>query len=490
MTYDIYEDIATRTGGEIYVGVVGPVRTGKSTLITKFMEKLVLPSMSVKYKREIATDEMPQSAGGRTIMTTSPKFVPGEAVKISVGEKATASVRLIDCVGYFVDGALGDMEDAKPRMVSTPWEKEDIPFERAAEIGTEKVIKEHATIGIVVTTDGSIGEIGRESYIPAEERVISELKEYGKPFVVVLNCKNPVDIETASLRERMQEKYDVPVLALNVLEMGEENVNEILERILYEFPLRNIDVELSGYLKALPPTNPIIKDVLDKVLSCAENMSKMRDYVAVENSVSDERFNDIILTNLDLGKGKASFMLDAKPELFYKVLSSECGVEIENEFHLINYIKNLSVAKVSYEKMKDALMQAEESGYGVVIPSVSDMTLDEPTLVKQGSRYGIKLKATAPSLHILKVDVTSEVSPIVGSQEQSEDMIKYLSNKYETDKKELWETNIFGKTLNNLVCDGLSSKCDSIPEEVKGKLRRTMSRIVNEGKGGVLCILL
>ncbi len=489
--YDIYKDISKRTGGDIYVGIVGPVRTGKSTFITKFMEKIVLPNIGNKFQKQIATDEMPQSADGKTIMTTQPKFIPANAVKVQFKNKATANVRLVDCVGYLVDGAVGHTEDEKPRLVKTPWNEEEIPFEKAAEIGTEKVIKEYSTVGIMVTTDGSIGEIPRENYTSAEEKVVKELKKIKKPFVIVLNSKNPNDDNALKLSVELEEKYGVPVLCRDVLNLTTEDVGEIMEKILIEFPMQRFDVNIPKWLQVLPADNKIISDVLDKIKNGSEDIVKMRDYsVMFDTFENDDNFKDIQLSEIKLGEGVSEYTLLPKDDLYFKVLSDECGEEITDDYQLMSYIKSFALSKKKFDKIKAALETAESDGYGVVMPSIEEMNLEEPVLVKQGGKYGVKLKASAPSLHIMKVDVSTEVSPIVGTEKQGEDLINYLMAQFEDNPAEIWETNMFGKSLHDLVNEGLTSKLTAMPVETQGKMRKTLTRIVNENKGGIICILL
>lgn len=488
--YEIYSDISKRTDGGIYVGVVGPVRTGKSSFITRFMETLVLPNMSSKHKKDVATDEMPQSAGGKTIMTTQPKFVPAEAVAIILKDKAQVNVRLIDCVGYMVEGALGHEEGAKPRQVKTPWSDKPMPFEKAAEIGTRKVIEEHSTIGILVTSDGSITEIPRANYVKAEERVVKELKAINKPFVIVLNSKTPESEDAKRTRDNLEEKYSIPVILLNVLAMTMGDITDILEKILLEFPMKGFEIKLPKWISALPYESRLITEITDKV-KAVTGVSKMRDYKLLEKALSEiPPLNAPDSFNVKLGEGSVSFEMSAKEGLFYKVLSEECGEEIKDEFNLISYVKSLSEARKEYVKLKDALKDVEEKGYGVVNPLLDEMKLEEPEIIKHGGRFGIKLKASAPSLHIMRVDVKTEVNPFVGTEQQSEDLIKYLLSEFENNPKGLWETNMFGKPLNSLVKEGLTNKIAYMKPETQAKMRKAISRIVNEGKGGVICILL
>ena len=489
--YNIYKDISARTGGDIYIGVVGPVRTGKSTFITKFMEKMVIPNISNKLQKQIATDEMPQSADGKTIMTTQPKFVPANGVKVQFKNKASANVRLVDCVGYFVDGAVGHQEDEKPRLVRTPWDDKDIPFEKAAEIGTKKVIEEYSTIGVVVTTDGSIGEIPRANYLAAEDRVISELKTLKKPFVILLNCKNPNSDEALKIANDLEIKHGVSVICLNVKEMSTDDVSAVMEKVLLEFPMYGFNVKIPSWMQALPAENKIISEMIERLKQGSANIAKMRDFSALEDVFSEsENFDGVNLSELNLGDGMTEYGLKAKDNLFYKVLSEECDEKIDDDYSLMSYIKSFSDEKRKYQKIKDALTDAEQDGYGVVLPTIEEMNLEEPVLVKQGGRYGVKLKASAPSLHIMKVDVATEVAPIVGTEKQGEDLINYIMNKFEDNPAAIWETNMFGKSLHDLVNEGLAGKLTAMPKEAQTKMRKTITRIVNENRGGIICILL
>jgi len=488
--YDIYNDIAGRTSGEIYIGVVGPVRTGKSTFVSKFMEKLVIPNISSKNKRQVATDELPQSAVGKTIMTTEPKFVPAQAVNVQFG-KISAKVRLIDCVGYLVDGAFGHEEDGAPRMVKTPWSEEFVPFEKAAETGTQKVIEEHSTIGVLITTDGTIGEISRANYVKAEERVIRELKALNKPFVVVLNSTEPTGKEAQKLAKAISEKHGVPVIPLSVIDLTEEDVNRIVETVLFEFPVKGVDVELPLWLQTLESKHPVVSEILQEVAQNAQNMAKMRDCFSLENMFEgSENFNNCADLNIDLSSGSVLYKINPKQELFYRILSEECDETVSDEYELMKYVHGLKDAKVAYIKLKQALIDAEETGYGVVTPSAEEMSLNEPEVVKHGGRYGVKLKAQAPSLHIMKVDVEAEVSPVVSSEQQGEELVNYLLSEFENNPSGIWETNMFGKPLSMLVRESIAGKLDAMPKQAQNKMRKTVTRIVNEGKGGVLCILL
>lgn len=489
--YQIYEDIKSRTNGDIYVGVVGPVRVGKSTFISQFMQKLVIPNIENKNVRERAIDELPQSADGKTVMTTQPKFVPNEAVKISVADKISLKVRMIDCVGYLVSGAMGATENDKPRLVKTPWADEELPFEKAAELGTEKVIKEHSTIGIVLTTDGSVTELDRASYISAEERVVAEMKECNKPFVIVLNTKNPNSQESKKLAQSLEEKYASQVVAMNVAEMKEGDVDKIFEKVLLEFPIKSVKVNMPKWLQALSFANPIIEEIVKEIKAFGDKVKKVGD--ANKDTVvftESESFDPITFSNIEMGEGIIKFNVIPKENLFYKVLSAECGFAINDDYELVSYIKNLAIAKVEYDKLKDALEQVEQTGYGIVVPSKDEYTLENPELIKQGSKFGVKIKATAPSLHIIKVDVESEVTPLVGNEIQSKDLVEYLTQKFESDPEGIWDTNLLGKSLYSLIDDNISSKIVMMPADAQRKMKKTLGRIINEGKGGVLCILL
>lgn len=489
--YQIYEDIKTRTNGDIYVGVVGPVRVGKSTFISEFMQKLVIPNIENKNVRDRAVDELPQSADGKTVMTTQPKFVPNEAVKISVADKINLKVRMIDCVGYLVSGAMGATENDKPRLVKTPWSEEEMPFEQAAEIGTKKVIEEHSTIGVVVTTDGSVTDIPRANYISAEERVVSEMKACGKPFVIVLNCKNPASADSKKLAQNLSEKYQAQVVAMNVAEMKEQDVDKIFEKVLLEFPIKSIKVGMPKWIQALSFSNPIITEIVGEVKKFAQNVKKIGD--ANKESVvftESESFDPITFSNVEMGEGIIKFNVIPKETLFYRVLSDECGFAINDDYELVSYIKNLAIAKVEYDKLKDALEQVEQTGYGIVVPGKEEYTLQQPEVVKQGNKYGVKIKASAPSLHIVKVDVETEVTPLVGTESQSQDLVDYLSERFETDPEGIWDTNLLGKSLYSLIDDNISSKIVMMPADAQRKMKKALGRIINEGKGGVLCILL
>lgn len=486
----IYTDIAKRTNGDVYIGVVGPVRCGKSTFIQKFIKNFVLDNITNKHDRQRANDELPQASAGATVMTTKPQFVPAEAVRVKIGS-ATMSVRLIDSVGFMVDGAVGAMENDKPRLVKTPWSDEAIPFTQAAILGTEKVIKDHSTIAIAVTTDGSFSDIPRKSYIEAERHTIRELKDAGKPFVVILNTANPTDEKVKKLASSLSEEYVSTVIPMNVNELEKGDVDNIMTEILKQFPLEVVNIRMPRWLKPLPNDNKIIREILDSVCDCISEDIKIGEFdtnkVLFENS---ENFEPILNRNIEMGTGAVNYEVVPKDGLFYKVISEQCGTEINDDYELINSLKDLTSAKKKYDKISSALEQVEENGYGIVIPTIDEMELKEPEIVKQGGKCGVRLKAQAPSLHIMKVNVETEVSPIMGGAMQSEDLHRYLMTEFENNPQGIWQTNMFGKSLESMVRDGLNSKLHAMPENLQNKLRKTLSRIVNEGKGGILCILL
>ena len=490
--FEIYQDIAVRTGGDIYIGVVGPVRTGKSTFIKNFMELLVLPNIENDYKKERSVDELPQSAGGRTIMTTEPKFIPNEAVSVNLNGNINLKTRLVDCVGYLVNGALGSMEENMPRMVKTPWSEEEIPFEQAAEIGTKKVITEHSTIGIVVTTDGSFSEIAREEYLVAEERVVTELKELNKPFVMILNSKFPDTPECKKLAKNLEQRYGTQVIPMSCENMNLDDLNNIFTKLLYEFSVDRININLPKWVNGLPLENELKYNLFTDVKNTFSNVKKIIDVqetysILKENNENIER---IEIGEIDLAKGVVRIDVVLKDSLFYEVLSNMTGVKINNEEELFASIIDFSKVKKEYDKLAYALHEVSERGYGIVNPGIDDLILEEPEIVKQGNKYGVKLKAKAPSIHMLKIETETEVSPIVGSERQSEDLVKYLLSEFESDPKKIWESNIFGKSLHELVNEGLQNKLARMPEDAQGKLRDTIERIVNEGSGGLICIIL
>lgn len=485
--YSVYEDMTNRTGGDIYIGVVGPVRTGKSTFIKRFMQTLVIPAAK-ESERRVMTDELPQSADGKTVMTTEPKFVPSKAAKIKIAKGARASVRLVDCVGYTVEGATGFEEDGKPRLISTPWQEEPMPFERAAELGTERVIKEHSTIGVLVTTDGSVTGIERKAYVPAEERTVVQLKELKKPFVIVLNCKEPQKNE--KLRAALETKYAAPVVAVNAEKMEEEEIMQILQKVLLEFPVTRIDVCLPRWLQTLPEDSFAVAELLSAVKSCAPKIEKMRDVSLFEELFSEsDSFMRPTELQMDLGSGSATISVLPVPDLYYRTLSASCGEDLPDEVALMRYVCALSAQKARCEKVEAALESAQRTGYGVVEPTEDDYALAKPRLVKRNVGYGAQFKAQATGYHIVKVEITGEVSPIIGTKRQGEEFIGDVVTAYENDDGSVWQTNIFGKTLKTLVQDELSGKGKAMPLELQEKLRRVTTRIVNEGKSNLFCFL-
>lgn len=488
---NLYQDIATRTGGDIYIGVVGPVRTGKSTFIKRFMNELVIPNMSDPFKKERAIDELPQSAAGRTIMTTEPKFVPNEAVKVGLNDNLNFNVRLIDCVGYVVQSAMGHTEEGIDRMVNTPWSDEPMPFVKAAEIGTKKVICEHSTIGLVVTTDGSITEIPRDDYISAEERVVSELKEMNKPFVMLLNSTKPHDAETQKLKEKLQEKYNVSVVATDCEKLNHKDISDILEHVLLEFPVKEIQVNFPSWVDSLSSTHWLTAELLNCVKNSVENVSKIREVKDMKSTIADfERVEKVEISSMDLGHGVVSLSASVPEKLFYKILGETSGFEIDGQENLINLMQELSEIKREYDKVAYALQEVKQKGYGIVSPTIDELSLEEPEIMKQGGRFGIRLRASAPSIHMISATVETEVNPIVGTEKQSEELIHYLLNEFDTDPKKIWESNIFGKSLHDLVNEGLHNKLYRMPDDAQFKLQETLQKIINEGSGGLICIIL
>ena len=487
----LYQDIAKRTDGDIYVGVVGPVRTGKSTFIKRFMDLLVIPNIDNEYKKERARDELPQSAGGRTIMTTEPKFIPNEAVGITVGDNIKLNVRLVDCVGYLVNNAIGYLEDEMPRMVKTPWSDEEMPFEQAAEIGTKKVIQEHSTIGILVTTDGSVTDIPREDYIEAEERVVRELQELNKPFIIVLNSAEPYSDYTQSLAAKLQEKYSTQVIPTDCENLTNENIDEIFGKVLYEFPVEQMNINFPRWVDGLPDDHWLKEEICDEIKNAFKDVTILKQ---VDGGISKLQNTEVIQTtvinDIQLGTGSINITINLMDNLFYKVLTEISGVEISNEGELFSTMISFANVKKSYDKVANALQEVKTKGYGIVSPSIDELILDEPEMVKQGSRYGVKLKARAPSIHMIRADIETEVSPIVGSEKQSQELVEYLLSEFESDPKKIWESNIFGKSLHELVNEGLQNKLSRMPEDAQGKLQETLERIVNEGSGGLICIIL
>ncbi len=488
--YNVYEDIATRTQGALYIGVVGPVRTGKSTFIKRFSQELVIPAAAGE-KRLVMQDELPLSADGKTITTIEPKFVPAQPVEIPFGENTTAKIRLIDCVGYLVDGAMGFEEDGKQRLVHTPWQETPLPFEEAAKMGTQKVIRDHSTVAVLVTTDGSITDIPRENYVKAEEQTVAELKTLGKPFVMILNCKKPRTSSAQNLRAELEGKYLCPVLAVNVEEVDKEGLSAVLKSLLFEFPVTGIDVNIPNWMRSLPAENSLIGEIAEKLRAVAPKIEKMRDCNLLENAFTDsEKLSGVVGMGLNLSKGRAECLLAVKDDVFYQVISEECGESIKGDFDLLRYVKSLAGSKRDFDKVGAAFKNAQEYGYGVVTATENDICLAEPKLTKQGQNFGVKLTATAPTYHILKVDVTSSVNPIVGGKEQSEEFVKELLSDYECDDEKLWNRELFGKTIRELVGGGLERKSEGLNDNLQRKMRKAISRVVNFGRGNILCILI
>lgn len=490
-TTDIYQDIATRTGGSLFVGVLGPVRTGKSTFIKRFMETCVIPNIENVYRRERAIDELPQSGSGRTIMTAEPKFVPEEAVTVTLEGGVTFAVRLIDSVGYMVRGAMGQTEDGAPRMVMTPWSDQELPMAQAAEIGTRKVICEHSTVGIVITTDGTVTDIPREDYLEPEERVIRELQELGKPFVVLLNSAQPQAQRALSIARDIESKFSVRCLPVNCLELGEEAIFDIIKSILYEFPLRELRMFLPAWVDALPMDHPIRQSVYGAIRDRGETLAHIREVEPVIQAMGEEENISLArVTAIDLGRGVASAEVQLPRELFYQTLSTQSGFLVSDDGDLMDLLTALAKVKSSYDKVSSALDNVYETGYGIVMPTMDELKLEEPEVMRQGGRYGIRLKASAPSVHMFKVDIESTVSPIVGNEKQSEDMVNYLMEKFASDPAKIWESNIFGRSFHELVNEDLQAKLYRMPMDARLKFQETLQRIVNEGSGGLICIIL
>lgn len=487
----IYTDIAKRTGGDVYVGVVGPVRSGKSTFIKKFMESIVLPNMQDGYSKERARDELPQSAAGKTVMTTEPKFIPEEAVSVVLEDNASLRVRMIDCVGYLVPEAMGTLENGQPRMVRTPWREEPMPFSEAAEIGTHKVITEHATIGMLITTDGTIGEIPRDAYVEAEERIVRELKDLQKPFAIVLNSSMPSSDYARELAYSMEEKYRVPVALISCLELNAEDIRHILALILEEFPVSQIKLRTPDWVSALEEAHPIRVGVREALKKSAEQIYKMGEIKGALSMLAENEYVERVdIEEIALGTGNVCLRLQMKEGLYYSVIEELTGFCVHGERELIELMRELSSVKSEYDKVALALEQVDRNGYGIVMPDVDDMHLEEPRIVKQAGGYGVRLRASAQSIHMIRANIETEINPIVGTEQQSEDLVRYLLKEFEADPKSIWSSNMFGKSLYELVNEGLHNKLDHMPQESRKKLSETLERIVNEGSNGLICILL
>ena len=489
MEQELYRELIERTGGDIYIGVVGPVRTGKSTFIKKFMETMVLPAIQSDAVRQRAVDELPQSAAGRTIMTTEPKFIPEQAIEVELGDGARFRTRLIDCVGYMVNGAMGNAEGEKPRMVKSPWFDQEVPFDLAAETGTRKVICEHSTIGLVITTDGSISDIPREAYEASEQRVIEEMRATGKPFAVLLNCVSPRSSASVELARQLEERYGVSVLPMSCVELDENAIGMILKQVLYEFPIQEIGFEMPRWVTMLGQDHWLQQDIYEAVRRYEEKVTRIRD-LAQAGEIESEFVIHSAVKNVDLGSGVVRVEVTLQPEIFYRVLGETTGLEICDEASLMPCVISLARIKKEYEKIKDAMDQVEATGYGIVMPTIDELHLEEPEIVKQSGRYGVRLRASAPSIQMLKVNIATEINPIVGSEKQSEELVRSMLQEFEEDPIQIWESNIFGKSLHDLVNEGLQGKLLHMPSEARMKLQETMERVINEGCQGLICIIL
>lgn len=488
---NIYRDISQRTGGDIYLGIVGPVRTGKSTFIKRFMDTLVIPHIAQEDQRQRATDELPQSAAGRTIMTTEPKFIPEQAVEVNLQDNASFRVRMIDCVGYIVPSALGYIEDEAPRMVKTPWFDEAIPFDMAAELGTKKVITEHSTIGLVITTDGSISDIAREEYEDAEQRVITELKEINKPFVVLLNSMEPQSAEARALAASLSDKYGVPVQPVSCMELDEEEIKRILARVLFEFPVKEIRVDMPRWVSGLEKEHWLRSTLFSAIQDAAKGAEKIREVSGIADKIAGCDYVVRAETSaVDLGTGCARLRVELDPALFYRVVGEKTGVELTDEGSLLDAMTELAAVRQKYDRLKQAYEDVNETGYGIVMPTMDELTLEEPEIIKQGGRYGVRLRANAPSVHMMKTTIKTEITPIVGSEQQSEELVNYLLREFEEDPSKIWESNIFGKSLHELVNEGLQNKLYRMPADARQKLKQTIERIINDGCNGLICIIL
>lgn len=488
---NIYKDICERTGGDIYIGVVGPVRTGKSTFTKRFMDALVIPNITDEYRRQRAQDELPQSAGGRTIMTTEPKFIPEQAAEIQLADNVNLKVRLIDCVGYIVNDALGYMEDEIPRMVKTPWFDTEVPFDKAAEFGTRKVIEDHSTIGLVITTDGTVTDISREEYLDAEKRVVEELKDLGKPFIILLNTTDPDSLEAQELSAQMSAQYQVPVIPTSCAELGETEIKRILAQILFEFPIREIKVDIPSWVVALEHNHPIKQSVFSTIKEKSGNIEKLREVQDICDSLTDNEYiQSAKLLGLDLGRGEAKLNISLSSSLFFKVLSEQTGLDLPDERALLMRFSEMCQIKEKYERIAKAYDEVLGSGYGIVMPTMEEMTLEEPKIIKQSGKYGVKLKATAPSVHLMRIETAAEVTPIVGSEQQSEELVKFLLSEFEEDPVKIWQSDIFGKSVHQLVSEGLNNKLYRMPQDARRKLSETVEKIINDGCNGLICIIL
>lgn len=488
--FDVYNDIQARTGGEIYIGVVGPVRTGKSTFIKRFMDLLVIPGIEDVHSKERAIDELPQAAAGKTIMTTEPKFIPKEAAEISLSDEAKVKIRLIDCVGYMVDGASGHIENQHERMVKTPWFDHEIPFTQAAELGTKKVINDHSTIGIVITTDGSFGEIPRNNYMIPEERTIEELKRLGKPFIVLLNTNKPYSNDTLSIAEEIGQKFDVTVIPVNCEQLKKEDIHNIMENILSVFPITEINFYMPKWAEMLPPDHWLKEDLISSVKVMFQNISRVKDANPDNFSSGSEYVKRFKIDKVDMQNGAVTVNVEFDDEYYYKILSDLIGVPITGEYQLISTIKELAAKRSEFEMVSEAVKQVKSKGYGIVSPLKDEITIEEPEVMKHGSKYGVKIKANAPSIHLIRAEIMTEVAPIVGSEEQAKDLITYINENALVNPDGIWETNIFGKSIRQLVDDGINSKINKLTDESQLKLQETMQKIINDSNGGLICIII
>lgn len=487
----VYKDISRRTNGDVYIGVVGPVRTGKSTFIKRFMDTVVLPNISDEGVYNRTVDELPQSSGGRTIMTTEPKFIPEESINITLSDKANLNVRMVDCVGYIVDSALGYIEEDNPRMVKTPWFDEEIPFGEAAEIGTKKVITDHSTIGLLITTDGSVTDIERSEYAEAEKRVVNELKAINKPFIVLLNCVNPDSDSSKELADKLSAEYMVPVVPVNCMELDELEIKRILAQLLFEFPIKEIDVDIPKWIVSLPAEHRLKTEIMTSIKSAATKIEKIRQVQDALNEIAEcEYIEHSSLSDLNLGMGQASVSVTIPSNLFYDVLSERTGLSINDECSLMDCITELSNKQKEFDKIAMAYQQVQDTGYGIVMPTIEELTLEEPQIIKQSGKYGIRLKASAPSIHMMKVNTKTEVTPIVGSEQQSQELVAYMLKEFEENPIKIWESNIFGKSVHELVNEGLHNKLYRMPSDARAKIGETIEKIINNGCNGLICIIL
>ena len=487
--FNVYKDIQARTGGEIYIGVVGPVRTGKSTFIKRFMELLVLPAMEDEHMRSLSRDELPQSAAGKTIMTTEPKFIPKEAARITLTDGIEAKVRLIDCVGFMAEGAAGHIENGEERLVKTPWFDQEIPFTQAAEIGTGKVISEHSTLGLVVTTDGSFGDIPRENFVEAEARTVEELKKQGKPFLILVNSQKPYKDETQKLTRELSEKYGATALAVNCDQLRADDIVKILECLLYEFPIRQIEFYIPKWVELLPMDDPVKEELLERIRELTAGLKYIRDVRKNTVKLECEYVKSTSVTQIDLASGEVRVRVEMKEKYYYRMVSDMTGVDIQGEYDLMRALRELSSMKKEYVRVQKAVESVRGCGYGVVIPEKEEITLDDPVVIRQGNKFGVKIRSASPSIHMIKANIETEIAPIVGTEQQAEELIAYIR---ESGRQEggIWETNIFGKSVEQLVEDGIRTKIAQITEDSQVKLQESMQKIVNDSRGGIVCIII